>query len=117
MEKAGKGHGAKDKGKTIDLIPVSIRKCHNFPRETGRGFPEMNDTAFAQVLLTAGYAGIAGNIFDPGNERDRLSFIGGKFRTGSSYAFRIDNIPMPCAFCPLPWAMGDELYNKNEGSR
>ena len=42
----------------------AIRKLHNFPKETGRGFPEMNDTAFVQALFTGEDAGIAGN-FDP----------------------------------------------------
>ncbi len=40
----------------------SIRKLHNSPKATGRGFPEMNDTAFVQVLLAADDAGIAGNF-------------------------------------------------------
>ncbi len=46
----------------VYLYLVSIRKFHNFPKETGRGFPEMNDTAFKQVLFTAEYAGIAGHF-------------------------------------------------------
>ncbi len=42
----------------------SIRELHNLPGEAGRGFPEMNDAAFVQALLTAGGAGTAGD-FDP----------------------------------------------------